>query len=158
MPPKAPTKKLHVNAELIKMRDNMSELLFKHKEEIPDGVYKELYESLKVNTTIDKKWCRVTYVKATHSKDNDGDIVLSQVLNKRHVVLDVTTITELKSRIQKHGFARKEALIKYPHHESCGCSSCHLKEHQFEEMIDESFMFWDEESHMILKVEDDLNY
>jgi hypothetical protein len=155
MPPKAPTKKPRVNAELNKMRDTISELLFKHKEEMPDGVYKELYESLKVSSTIDQKWCRVTYVKATHSKDEDGDIVLSQDMNKRNVVLDITTIAQLNSRIQKHGFAYKDALINYsPHHKTCGCNSCHLKEHQFEEMIDEPFMFCPtDESYMILKVD-----
>lgn len=150
------SRKKKVNADLIKLRDNVGELLFKHKEQIPDGVYKELYDSLQTNAKIDKKWCKVTYVKATHETDSDGDTVLSQDMHKRNVVLDVSTIERIKNCIQKTGFVRKRELINYsPHHNTCGCSSCHLKEHEFEEMIDEPFMFCPtDESYMILKVEE----
>ena len=104
MPPKA-------NSGVIKLRNAMSQVLYEHKESMPDEVYKKLYEALSNETrqTLNKRWVKLHYICASGEmtfEDDDDEPLVSQTYCTRNIQLTTDAIDRITEQLEKEHFAR----------------------------------------------------
>jgi hypothetical protein len=114
MPPKS-------NSGVIKLRNAMSNVLYEHKEEMPDGVYKKLYETLSNETrqTLNKRWVKLGYIYASGIVDLDAmeeeefkyPMEVSQTYRTRNIQLTTDAIDRITEQLEKEHFARFKHII-----------------------------------------------
>jgi len=152
MPPKA-------NSGVIKLRNAMSHVLYEQKQNMPDEVYKKLYEALSNETrqTLNKRWVKLHYIKAIGSTNFDSEmdeaveyypVETSQHYHTRNIQLTTDAIDRISNNLQKTYHSTFHAIIPED------CNNRPAIQSEIEKEMDEENIFtpFSEESYMIIKM------